>query len=105
MLEKLESIRLYNWDQINSNGFIPSSLIAFYQPNPTNPSTGSGVVYTGSLSIRPVAASLGVPYAADLREVVVRVSWVSGGGSSTLREREMRSLVSRYGLQNYVFSN
>ena len=106
MVEKLESIRLYNWDQINSNGFIPRTFIAYYQPNPTNPATGSGVIYTGTVTIRPIASSSFSPYAPHLREVLVQLRWVSGSGErAILREREMRTLVSRYGLQNYVFSN
>ncbi|GIX50337.1 MAG: hypothetical protein KatS3mg132_531 [Limisphaera sp.] len=106
MLEKLEGIRLYNWDQINSSGFIPTSFTAYYLPDPTNPATGSGVIYTGTLTIRPVVMDPSPPYADNLREVVVRVRWVSGSGNPpVVREREMRTLVSRYGLQNYVFSN
>ena len=106
MLEKLEGIRLYNWEQINTSGFIPTNFTAFYLPNPTNPATGSGVVYTGTLTIQPVRLDPSPPYADDLREVVVRLRWVSGNGNpAVVREREMRTLVSRYGLQNYIFSN
>lgn len=106
MLEKLESIRLYNWEQINSNGFVPSTFTAYYLPNPTNPATGSGVIYTGTVTIRPVSSATWPGYAADLREVVVRVGWATGAGNPpVIREREMRTLVSRYGLQNYIFSN
>jgi len=106
MLEKLEGIRLYNWEQLNTSGFIPTNFTAFYLPNPTNPATGSGVVYTGTLTIQPVTLDPSPPYADDLREGVVRVRWVSGSGNpAVVRERETRTLVSRYGLQNYIFSN
>jgi type II secretory pathway pseudopilin PulG len=106
MLEKLEGIRLYNWDQINTPGFIPTQFTAFYLPNPTNPAMGSGVIYTGTLTIRPVQLDPPAPYADDLREVVVRVRWVGGGsGDGVVREREIRTLVSQYGLQNFIFSN
>ena len=107
MLERLEGIRLYNWDQINSNGFIPQTFTTYYFPDPTNPATGSGVLYTGSITIRPIQWSPQPPYADDLREVIVRVGWQSGTGpgGGQLRQREMRTLVSRYGLQNYIFSN
>ena len=29
LLEKVETIRLYDWDQINSNGFIPPTFTTF----------------------------------------------------------------------------
>jgi len=32
MLEKVETIRLYSWDQINSNGFIPTTFTNLYDP-------------------------------------------------------------------------
>ncbi len=107
MLERLEGIRLYNWDQINSNGFVPPTFTAYYFPNPTNPATGSGVLYTGSITIRPVSWNNPPPYADHLREVVVRIGWQTGLGQGRpqVREREMRTLVSRYGLQNYIFNN
>src|SRR5437870_1691715 len=33
ILEKMETIRLYNWDQVNSNGFLPSSFTAPFYPS------------------------------------------------------------------------
>jgi type II secretory pathway pseudopilin PulG len=107
MLERLEGIRLYNWDQIHSNGFVPPTFTAYYYPNPTNPATGSGVLYTGSITIRPVQWSPQPAYVDDLREVIVRVGWQTGTGPGApqVRVREMRTLVSRYGLQNYIFHN
>src|SRR6266705_5208440 len=32
MLEKVETIRLYSWDQVNRSGFIPSDFVATYYP-------------------------------------------------------------------------
>src|SRR5947208_3666196 len=45
ILEKTETIRLYNWDQINTSGFIPSTFTASYDPQGTNSSTGT--IYNG----------------------------------------------------------
>src|SRR5258707_2277441 len=46
MTEKMETIRLYNWDQINSNGFIPTTFsVAYYPLGQTN---GSGLTYYGT---------------------------------------------------------
>src|SRR5512136_1579143 len=36
MLERMETIRLYSWSQINSNGFITPTFTAYYDPNSVN---------------------------------------------------------------------
>lgn len=94
--EKTETIRLYTWDQINTPGFIPASFTApFYA---VGASTNSGVVYDGTMTIAPT--TLTESYAADLRQVTVSVSWTSG---QLTRNRTMTTLVSKYGLHNYIW--
>src|SRR5262249_44898746 len=45
MLEKLESIRLYNWTQVTNSGFVPATFVDVYDPQaPTN---AQGAVYNG----------------------------------------------------------
>jgi prepilin-type N-terminal cleavage/methylation domain-containing protein len=93
--DKMESIRFYNWDQINTAGFVPGQFIAPYYPNGD---TNAGVVYQGVLVITnaPITAS----YSNDLKLVKVTVSWESGG---VQRDRDMQSYVSRHGLQHYIY--
>src|SRR5215467_12932039 len=43
LLETLESIRLYNWDQIHSNNFIPDTFTNVYDPQ--GASGQQGLVY------------------------------------------------------------
>jgi hypothetical protein len=93
--EKLETIRLYNWDQVTNSTFIPSTFVeSFYPEN----ASASGISYTGTVKV--AASSISESYSSYLREVTVTVNWVS---SSVLRSREMTTYVSRYGLQNYVY--
>jgi hypothetical protein len=95
--EKMETIRLYNWEQINTPGYIPTTFTApFYAA--TTQSTG-GLNYTGRVTIANSTLG-GVAYNDDLRTVTVEVTWRSGNVD---RRREMRTLVSQYGLQNYVY--
>jgi prepilin-type N-terminal cleavage/methylation domain-containing protein len=94
MLEKMETIRLYSWDQINQSGFIPASFSAPFWPA----DGGSGLQYQGSMTITNVAFN--ESYSTEMRQVIVSVTWNSG---SVTHRREMRTMVSRYGLQNYVF--
>lgn len=94
MLEKMETIRLYNWDQLNQTGFIPATFTAPYWPADTN----SGLQYQGTMTIADVPFS--EAYSADMRQVTVTVNWYSG---ATQHQRRMRTFVSRFGLQNYIY--
>ena len=95
MVEKMETVRLYNWDQINSNGFIPRAFQShYYSANGTN----HGTVYNGAITI--TSAPLDTTYSNTLRLVIVDINWTSG---QTPRTRQIRSYVSQYGLQNYVY--
>ena len=93
--EKMETIRLYTWEQINSAGFIPAHFTdVFY----TSTQAASGLIYTGAVTI--AAAPLTEAYSNDLRLISVEVTWSS---AKVLRKREMSTLVGRYGLQNYIY--
>lgn len=93
--EKVETIRLYNWDQINSNGFIPAT---FSEPFYPKVATNSGLVYAGTVVV--TNAPISESYRNDLRLVVLTVSWTSG---NVTRQREMQTYIARYGLQNYLY--
>ena len=93
LLQKTETIRLYSWDQVNSNGFIPVSFTVPYDPQSTNP----GVTYTGTVTI--ASTPLSTPYSSDLKMVTLRLNWTTG---RVPRQRELKTFVARYGLQTYV---
>jgi len=95
LLEKFESLRLYNWDQITStNNYIPREFTNHYVLNPTT----AGTVFTGRVSITPVP--LTEVYGEDMRSVTVSVEWTSG---NTPRMRTFTSYVAKYGLQHYIY--
>src|SRR5438270_13786542 len=73
ILEKFETIRLYNWDQINgSNNFvIPVKFTNSYAVNPVT-GQGSGVTYTGSMRITDAPG--GASYSKDLKLVTVTLN-------------------------------
>ena len=95
ILEKMETIRLYSWPQINTAGFVPATFTA-----PFNPASNSvaGFTYSGSVVI--TNSSLTEAYQADLKRVTVTVNWTS---QNIARSRSMSTLVSQYGLQNYIY--
>ncbi len=94
--EKMETIRLYSWDQINQPGFIPFAFTNYYD---TSGSPGNkGLVYQGTVVVTNVP--INETYASNLRWVNIQVTWTS---SNTRRQRSMQTYVSMYGLQNYVY--
>ena len=96
MTEKMETIRLYNWDQVNSNGFIPLTFsVPYYPIGQTN---GSGLTYFGTLSINNV--DFGNSYDVDMKQITVTLNWTN---ANLPRARTVQTLVSRYGLQNYIY--
>jgi type II secretory pathway pseudopilin PulG len=62
MVEKLETVRLNNWAQINSNGFIPRAFQAYYH---TANGTNHRTVYDGAITI--TSAPLDTTYSNFLR--------------------------------------
>ena len=97
LLEKMETIRLYTWDQVNSNGFIPKTFTAYYYPGETN---ASGLRYSGSVTITNMPPDSQITYGANMRQVTVAITWTN---SNIRRVREMTTFISRYGLQNYIY--
>ncbi len=97
MLEKMETIRLYTWEQLTNQGFIPTNrfVVPYYSVGGTNTS----VLYTGQITV--ASAPTGASYASNMRKVTIRVEWSPIGTSN--RSRTMSTYVSRNGLQNYVW--
>lgn len=99
MVEKMETIRLYSWDQLNTPGFIPTTFTESYYPDGNNDqNNGSTLAYSGTLSIGNGPG--GVAYSGEMRRVTVTVSWTSRGRT---HNRSMSTYVSHHGLQNYIY--
>ncbi len=94
LLEKVETIRLYSWDQINTPGFIPATFTAPYDPNSTN----GGLTYTGTMTISdaPISSS----YSNEMKQFTVQLNWKTG---KLDRAREFTTYVARNGLQTYIY--
>jgi len=95
MQEQVEVIRVLDWDKVTTTPSPWNFNASFYPGGGTN----QGIIYTGTIAVSdaPVPAA----YSADVRLVVVSVSWTNGANARLSRNRELRTLVSRYGLHNY----
>ena len=96
--EKMETIRLYTWDQINTAGFIPTNFVENFYTAGTNTNSTLSLMYTGQVSI--ASAPITESYSNELKTVSIRVQWLSAG---VVRSREMTTFVTRNGLQNYIY--
>ena len=91
--EKLETLRLYNWSQINDHSFMPRAFTASLNP------TGGAPFYQGSIAITAPSFT-NEAYKSDMAQVNMKLSWKSLGVTNTLN---LQTLVSRHGIQNYSF--
>ena len=94
MLEKVETLRLYSWDQIKTAGFIPAAFTNSYDPQSAN----QGLTYNGTIAITnaPITSS----YSNELKLVTVTLNWQTG---TLPRSRTFTTYVARNGLQSYIY--
>jgi type II secretory pathway pseudopilin PulG len=93
--EKLETIRLYTWEQLTTPGFVPTNFFEGFYTSGTN---NGGLVYTGRVEI--ARAPFSETYSNDLKQVTIQLTWSSG---RVLRNRQMVTLTAKHGLQNYIY--
>jgi type II secretory pathway pseudopilin PulG len=106
ILERMEGVRLYNWDQLTTSnalypGYLPTTFTNYYYPLATN-GESKGIAYAGSMVITNADLTPYATYGGNMRKVSVTVNWESGG---VPRSRTMTTYQSRNGMQNYVYNN
>jgi hypothetical protein len=98
-VEKMETMRMYSWEQVLSNSFVPASFTAPFFPGVGAVGTNnSGVLYYGTTSI--TNANVASAYTNDMRLVVVNVYWTN---NKIRRSRTMETFISQYGMQRYIY--
>lgn len=100
VLERMEGIRLYNWNQIVYSNMLGNTFTGFFYP--PDGGTNGGVVYHGTLTVNNITLNPLPSYAANMRQITVTVLWNSDG---IARQRSMSTFVSQNGIQNYVYSH
>jgi prepilin-type N-terminal cleavage/methylation domain-containing protein len=98
MEDKLDTIRLYSWDQITTPGFITNRFYAAFCPSNALSPDALGITYTGSITI--VTAPLSESYNTNMIRITIDLDWPS---SPQLRHAQMSTFVSKYGLQGYIY--
>jgi type II secretory pathway pseudopilin PulG len=96
ILEKVETIRLYSWDQINTPGFVLDSFTEKYDPQDST--NDAQLTYTGTVTLAncPLISS----YAVNLRQVTVTLQWMT---RNIPHSRSLTTYIAKDGIQNYVY--
>jgi hypothetical protein len=106
MVQKMETVRLYNWGQVNNtNKYVTPGFIERYFPEGTN--TGNaGTLYRGFVSTS-VPSNVPAAYKNNMRAVTVTLFWTNYSRkpftNGVVRTRQMQTFVARYGMQNYIY--
>ena len=95
MLEKVETIRLYTWQQVTNVGFIPTYFTNRYDPNSTN---SQGLKYFGSMVI--TNAPVGTSYSDNMKQLNITINWTTG---QLPRTRTFTTYIAKNGLQTYIY--
>lgn len=108
MLERMEGVRLYNWNQLVYSNMIPENFISYYYPGAKN-SESKGTTYRGKIKIGSVALTPPASYSTNMRSITVTLYWTNYYGpkmtNTLIRSRSMTTYASRDGIQNYVYNN
>lgn len=109
MIDKMETLRLYNWSQISSFGtvtsYIPSSFSEPFYPPSTNYSdssvstsgAGHGFTYYGTVAV--TTAGFAENYAGSVVQFKITLKWTNGIAHSN----GMSTYIGQYGIQNYIY--
>jgi hypothetical protein len=98
LLEKVETLRLYSWDQVTTPNFIPTNLPTEYY-DPQAPEGARGVAYYGTVSA-PSAVPFSTSYSSNLRQLTVTLRWTTRNIPHT---RSLTTYIAKDGIQNYVY--
>jgi prepilin-type N-terminal cleavage/methylation domain-containing protein len=91
---KTELMRLYSWSRLMATNWVsPTFTNTFLAAGQSN-----GVIYTGTIVL--TNAGLAESYNTNLTKIIVTVIWTNG---TALQQRQMITLVSKYGMQNYIY--
>ncbi len=102
MLEYMEGVRLFNWDQLTSSNWIPLIFTNYYYPLAAA-GESKGIPYVGRVTITTnPTMSPASTYNANMCQFSIVVNWTNAG---VPHQRSMTTYVARNGVQNYVFTS
>lgn len=103
-LYRMEGIRLCRWDtQLFNPAIVPRTFTDYFYPVGLTSDTNAYVVYKGTVTLDTNFTMSPKPsYYTNLCKVTVQVTWTAK--NSVVQTQTVTTLVSKNGIQNYVFS-
>lgn len=101
MVQKLETLRLYNWTELQSSNYVDPAFSTYF-----NPTASNGVFYVGKITLgAPTNLPPNLPYSNQMFSVTVSLCWTNYvRGQPIVHNREMQTYSAMYGVQNYVYN-
>ena len=107
MLERMEGLRLYTYNQLVYSNMIPTTFTTSYYPFATS-GQSTGITYKASMVITNANLNPSATYGDRMRAIVVTVYWTNYYGNRMtnmlVRSRTMTTYSARDGVQNYVYN-
>ena len=108
MLERVEGLRLYNWNQLVYSNMVPTWFTNHYYPLAAA-GESRGCMYVGTMQIGPPGLYPSATYSGNMRAINVKIYWTNYNGKNftkkIVRSRSLTTYTSQHGIQNYVFYN
>jgi prepilin-type N-terminal cleavage/methylation domain-containing protein len=103
-LSRMEGIRLCRWDtQLFDPNIVPRTFTDYFYPVGLKSATNAYVVYQGKVTLETnLTLSPNPSYVSNLCKVTVQVTWAAK--NNLIQTQTVTTLVSKNGIQNYVFS-
>ncbi|MDB6068321.1 MAG: hypothetical protein JWR26_4529 [Pedosphaera sp.] len=104
LLERMEGIRLFNWNQLVDTNYNPVTFTKYYYPQATN-GQSQGIAYQGTLTVTDPNLDPPATYGNSnvIRKVTITLNWTSGNLQQ--HTRSMSTYAAKNGLQNYIFNS
>lgn len=107
MIERMEGLRLYTFNQLVYSNMVPTSFTTSYYPFAAS-GQSTGITYKATMTITNASLNPTATYGDRMRAIVVTVYWTNYYGNpmtnKLVRSRTMTTYAARDGIQNYVYN-
>lgn len=99
MVELMDTLRLYSWDQITDPTFTPKHFDIEYDPVGATNGVGSAFIYKCEMNVKQGPAD--VAYRDNMKTVTLDIEWRND--TKQKRKRTFVTYVTQNGLQSYIY--
>jgi prepilin-type N-terminal cleavage/methylation domain-containing protein len=101
IMERMEGIRLFRFDQLSDTTLNPTTFTRTYYPQASG-AQSQGITYNGTVTVNTnITLDPSATYSSVMKKITVQLNWVSEG---VARSRSISTYASQNGIQNYIMS-